>query len=446
MHLLFLRARGRHAFYASVLILVVSCSFLLAACGGSGTASGASPNQDSNAPITVWVDADRMTAVNDFKQAFPDKASLIKAVVVDRNQFPAKVLLENNINSGWPDVVFAEPDLVTQVSDAAHHFPLDLSPYVSPDIQKNFAGLDACRVNGKLVCLRNDLAQFVLWYNAPLMQQFGYSVPTTWEEYEALGLRVAKEHPGYIIGEFADAFALDEYFWGGQCPLHQITGNTLYTNLSSPKCMRMAQLLDTLLPTGVLSKKAGYFDAGMTTLGNQNKILMLPGPSWMAEALFKGTYYKTSNHQLAAALPLKWAADSQAYTGALGGAAWTVSNHTKNIQLAVDFVKWVTTSPVYLGHAANFPAYLPTADVWSQTISNDPLFASDPYSVLKQAAQELDPMYSYVRFDDRTVFGQTVVTPVLTSGARISSKLADYQTQLVALAQAQGYQVTTTGP
>src|ERR1051326_7285994 len=351
MHLLFLRVRGCYAFCASVLMLMVSCSFLLAACGGGSAASGVPSNQTSNAPITVWIDADRMTAIQEFKKAFPNDASKINAVVVDRNQFPAKVLLENNINSGWPDVVFAEPDLVAQVSDASHHFPLDLSPYISSDIQKNFAGLDSCRINGKLVCLRNDLAQFVLWYNAPLMKQFGYSVPTTWEEYQALGLRVAKEHPGYIIGEFADALSLDEYFWGGQCPLHQVTGNTLYTNLASPKCTRMANMLDTLLPTGVISKKSGYFDAGMTTLGNANKILMLPGPSWMAQAVFKGTYYKTPNHQLAAAPPLKWEADPQAYTGALGGAAWTVSNHTKNTQLAVDFVKWVTTSPVYLGHA-----------------------------------------------------------------------------------------------
>lgn len=444
MYPLFLRARSRYAFYASVLMLLVSCGWLLAACGGGGSSSGAS--QNSSAPITVWIDADRMTAINEFKQAFPNDASKIKAVVVDRNQFPAKVLLENNINSGWPDVVFAEPDLVAQVSDAAHHFPLDLSSYVSTDIQNNFAGLSACRINGKLVCLRNDLAQFVLWYNVPLMKQFGYTVPTTWEEYQALGQRVAKEHPGYIIGEFADAYALDEYFWGGQCPLHQVTGDTLYTNLTSPNCMRMAQVLDTLLPTGALSRKAGYFDAGMTTLGNQNKILMLPGPSWMADALFKGTYYKTADHQLAAAPPLKWAGDSQAYTGALGGAAWAVSSHTKNVQLAVDFVKWVTTSPVYLGHSPNFPAYLPTADVWAQTISNDPLFATDPYPVLKQAAQELDPTYSYVRFDDRTIFGQTVVTPVLTSGATIASKLPDYQTQLTALAQAQGYQISTTAP
>lgn len=435
------RLHPSKATLCAIFSLAILCVVPLSSCGGATSAS-----TNSNAPITVWVDADRMTAVKEYEAAHPGSASKIHAVVVDRNTFPAKVLLENNINSGWPDVVFAEPDLVAQVSDAAHHFPLDLSPYVSKDIQNNFAGLDACRVNGKLVCLRNDLAQFVLYYNAPLMQQFGYTVPTTWEDYEALGLKVAKEHPGYIIGEFADAFPLDEYFWGGQCPLHQVTGDTLYTNLASPNCTRMANLLDTLIPTGVLSTKAGYFDAGMTTLGHQNKILMLPGPSWAGDYLFKSTYYTTANHQLGVAPPLKWAADSQAYTGALGGAAWTVSNHTQNVALAVDFVKWVTTDPTYLGHEANFPAYLPTADIWHQSVATDPIFASDPYPVLKQAAQELDPTYSYVRFDDRTIFGTTVTTPVITTGATVASKLSDYQKALTDLANSVGYQVTNTAP
>lgn len=425
----------------AIFSLVTMCLVPLSACGG-----GTSGSNNSNAPITVWIDADRMKAVQEYEAAHPGSADKIKAVVVDRNQFPAKVLLENNINNGWPDVVFAEPDLVAQVSDAAHHFPLDLTPYVSQDIQNNFDGLDACRSGGKLYCLRNDLAQYVLYYNAPLMQQFGYTVPTTWEDYEALGLKVAKEHPGYIIGEFADAFPLDEYFWGGQCPIHQVTGDTLYSNLASPNCTRMATLLDTLLPTGVLSTKAGYFDPGMTTLGHENKILMMPGASWMGDYLFKSTLYASADHQLGVAPPLKWAADSQAYTGALGGAAWTVSNHTQNVALAVDFVKWVTTDPTYLGHEANYPAYRPTADMWGQGLASDPIYASNPYPVFKQAASELDPTYNYVRFDDRTIFGTTVTTPVITQGKTVTATLPDYQTQLIALAQSVGYQTTTTAP
>jgi multiple sugar transport system substrate-binding protein len=56
------------------------------------------------------------------------------------------------------------------------------------------------------------------------MKQFGYSIPTTWEQYEALGLRVAKEHPGCIIGEFGDIFSLYVYFWGSHCPVHELVG------------------------------------------------------------------------------------------------------------------------------------------------------------------------------------------------------------------------------
>lgn len=439
MYLFFLRARGCSAFYTSVLMLMVSCGFLFAACGGGSTTTSVSPNQDANAPVTVWVDADRMTAVKLYEKAHPQ--AKINAVVVDRNQFPAKVLLENNIQSGWPDVVFAEPDLVAQVSDTAHNFPLDLTSSISSSILANFAGESACTFNGKIYCLRNDLAQNVLWYNVPLMQQFGYSVPTTWEEYEALGLRVAREHPGYIIGEFGDAFSLDTYFWGSHCPVHQDKGNAkLLINLPDANCTRMANLIDTLLPTGVLSR-SGFFDAGMTKHGNENKILMLPGASWMGDGLFKGTFYKTANHQLGAAAPLKWQADAQAYTGAIGGAAWMVSRHSKNINLAVDFVKWVTTAPDYLGHAANYPAYKPVADVWKATLASDPIYASNPYLVLQQAALELDPQWSYVRFDDRTVFGTTVVTPVLTGGGTVASKLAAYQQALEQLAQSQGYEV-----
>ena len=99
-----------------------------------------------------------------------------------------------------------------------------------------------------------------------------------------------------------------------------------------------------------------------------------------------------------------------------------------------------------MGHEANFPAYLPTADVWHQSVANASIFANDPFPVMKQAAQDLDPTYSYVRFDDRTIFETSVVTPVLTSGASVVSKLPDYQAQLIALAQSVGYQTTTTAP
>jgi len=48
---------------------------------------------DDKAPITVWIDQPRQPAIDAFIKANPADANLIKAVIVDREQFPSKVLL-----------------------------------------------------------------------------------------------------------------------------------------------------------------------------------------------------------------------------------------------------------------------------------------------------------------------------------------------------------------
>ncbi len=417
------------------LILFVAL-LALSGCGGS---TSTTPTTDSNSPITVWVDATRLAGAKLYAQKHPNVK--VTVVTVDRATLPQKVLLFNRTGSGWPDVVFAEPDLLTKVEDAAHHFPADLTPYVSQDIISKFAqgALAGCQVNGKLYCLRNDLAQEVLWYNAKLMKQFNYTVPTTWEEYQALGLKVAKEHPGYVIGSFGDSQALNMYFWPSRCPVKQLSDtNTVHINLSNPTCTRVSALVDPLIKNGTISK-LGPFDPGFVKLGTQNKILMLPAASWYGQYVFKPTY-KTPNGELSVAAPLKWASEDTAWTGAQGGAAWAMSSHTKNPKAASDMVIWMTTSNDNQANAVTFPAYLPAADAWEQTISSDPFYASNPYPVLKQAASLIDPKWGSVRFDTDTTFG-TVVIAGITHGKSVADTLNDYQSQLDQLAQASGYTV-----
>ena len=82
---------------------------------------------------------------------------------------------------------------------------------------------DACTFAGRLLCLRHDTAPMVLYYNKPLMDKFGYSIPTTWQEYLALGQRAGSENPGYIIGSFGDAWGFKAYFDASGCPSSRIT-------------------------------------------------------------------------------------------------------------------------------------------------------------------------------------------------------------------------------
>ncbi|MCP6725828.1 extracellular solute-binding protein, partial [Klebsiella pneumoniae] len=90
--------------------------------------------------------------------------------------------------------------------------------------------------------------QEILYVNKKLMTQFGYSVPTTWQEWAALGVKVAKEHPGYVNGNVGDSYGAWLYIWADKCPISQVVApNTVRINSGDVHCTRMASLLDPLI-------------------------------------------------------------------------------------------------------------------------------------------------------------------------------------------------------
>ncbi len=401
---------------------------------------------DDNAPVTVWIDADRQAAFDAYVKAHPDKAQLLTAVTVDREQLPAKTLLFNNTDQGWPDVVFAEPRLVARVADAAHHLPLDLTPWVPADVLDGYDGMAGCRFGDQVYCLRYDLAMFVLYYNKPLMDEFGYSVPTTFEEYQALSDKVAAEHPGYYLGTFGDGWTFISYFDASGCPSHELVNDSeLKIDVKDPRCVRAAQLVDHMLANKTLFT-TDYFSADFANIVSSNKLLAMPGPAWMF-GVFGGnensSWYKTSEHQLGVSAPLKWADDAQAQTPAMGGAAWMVSNHTENPRLAVDFIQWVTTSPDFWKGTTNYPAYKPIQNLWQEAVASNKLFATDPFPVYQQASALITPLDKWPRFDLIAPFS-LVVQGAIKDGKSIESVLPEIADQLGPLAQAQGYQVDVT--
>ena len=73
---------------------------------------------------------------------------------------------------------------------------------------------DPVTVDGHIYGVRDNLAPVVFWYNKTLFDQFGYNIPETWEDYQALGDKLAAEHPGYILGSIGDPFtAVLTDFW-----------------------------------------------------------------------------------------------------------------------------------------------------------------------------------------------------------------------------------------
>src|ERR1700730_15462032 len=115
----FAQRLGLSACSCLILSLVL---FSLAACGGS-TTSGTTAGTNTKSPLTVWVDSARLPGFQLYQTRHPNVK--LNILVVDRsgNDLPEKILLDNRAGSGWPDVVFAEPNLIAGITDRAHHSP-----------------------------------------------------------------------------------------------------------------------------------------------------------------------------------------------------------------------------------------------------------------------------------------------------------------------------------
>jgi len=403
--------------------------------------------QDESATITVWADSTRLPAVQAYQKANPN--AKLKIVTYDGSAdgstyLQTKVQLFDRTNEGWPDVVFAAPTDVTWASKPtgpkaiAFAAPLDQS-LVPKQTLDNFAkgSLDPCQFNDHTYCLRNDIAQVVLWYNKTLMEKWGYSVPKTWQEYQALGEKVAKEHPGYLVGAVGDTNSHESYFWSSQCPAQELVKpDTLRVNLQDPKCTRMASLLDSLIAAKAISTQ-GFFSQGF----DGSKVLMANGPSWYGQYLFKAAF-KAPAGQITAAAPLAWDGESTAYTGNVGGGVWMVSAHSKNLKASTAIATWLTTSDANLAGAPTYPAYTPGAKAWLANPANKNYFATDVSSAFQTAADEVWTGWSNTRFSDATPWS-SVVLPAITAGKTLTEMLPAWQEAITNQAKSVGYTVTT---
>ncbi|MEN0083217.1 MAG: extracellular solute-binding protein [Leifsonia sp.] len=440
----------------AMLLGAAALAFTATLAGCSGQSSGSSgqygfaeAQQDKNATITVWVDSSRAPAVKAFEKANPNIK--VKAVTYDgsangSNSFKTKMGLYDRAGKGWPDVVFSsqnnDASWASQKVAGKQPFAARLDKGLIPDATlSGFAtgSLAPCTVEGGTYCLRNDLAQTALWYNKSLLEQFGYSLPTTWEEYQALGEKVAKEHPGYIVGSVGDTFAPEVFMWASQCQANDVTGpRSVTVDTTSDNCKRMASLIDT----GVANKSLTTLSVFSPDFVKQytGKVLLMPGPAWYAGAIFNNDQsLNVPKGQLGVAAPLPWKGE-KAVTGNVGGGTWFISSHSQNLANAAKFVEFVTTDDSYqVDEAPGYPAYSAAAEKWLAKQQSSGYYATD-LSALTTAAGEVWTGWGYPSYSQEAIWAKTM-TPLLTAGKPLADNLDAWGTAIKDQAKVNGYTV-----
>ena len=405
--------------------------------------------QVADSPITIWVDAAREPIANAFKDENPDVPINIETYDGSSggsDSFKTKVALFDQSGEGWPDVVFS-----TQQNDTAWAGKENngVQAFAAP-LNKGFlddafldgftpGALDPMTVDDTIYGLRNDLAPVVLWYDQSLFDEFGYDIPTTWEEFQDLSDKLAAEHPGYILGSVGDSYEGPYvYYWGAQAPIFQVDGETFSTDFSDDHATRMTDLLDHMIGNGTLVQDS-VFGADFVSKYS-GKVLAIPGPAWYSGAIFQNPdNLNVPAGKIGAAAPLYWDGEDKV-TGNVGGGVWYASSHSANLDAVATFLDYVVSSEKAVELASGLPAHAAAADSWLTTQSESGYFVGDFKENVTLAAGSVWDGWGFPSFSSETAYASTVI-PGLAAGKTIADLVPEWETEIKNEAQVQGYTV-----
>ncbi|MFV0463786.1 MAG: ABC transporter substrate-binding protein [Nostocoides sp.] len=419
---------------------------VLSACSGTSESGGGASSADAG-PLTVWVDAARVPAVEAFQKAHPEVKIEVNNIsnTGGSSGLKQQFALFNQAKEGWPDVIFfGGIDDIAWAASSEIDYAKQLEGVIDQSVLDGYtkAAQAPCTQGKGTVCLRNDQAQDVLWYNKKLFDQWGYTVPTTWAQYEDLSLKIATEHPGYYTGLVGDALSTNRYLWASGCPTNElIEGKKIRIATGDAKCTRVVNMLDKLISAGVVSA-GGAFDSDVATKVGP-KLVMNQAATWWGAYMFRDTF-KVPAGEMAVAPPLTW--DGEAGTGNEGGGLWVMSSHIADakVEAAKTVMQFMVSDPAYAVEIGpTFPAYGGVQQAWLDKQAKDGYVANpaDMATVFIDAGKVVRP-YSLLQYNTGDIWTQTVV-PELLKKTPLSKAWNTFSDHLVNEAKTLGYEVTT---
>jgi len=428
--------------------LAMAGALALSACAGGGASTdtaGGSDGEvvaDAEGPksLLIWVDAVREPACLAYTESVAGEVD-VTCEVVGQEEILSKIQLANQTGEGWPDVTFDQPNNVAIYQDAANGYSLNLSNYVDQAIIDGYnTSNDWCLIDGSYYCLKNDLAQTVLWYDTVIFDELGLTVPTTMDEFAATALELVGT--GYSAGAIGDQGFYAGYLWPSGCPMVNVLDPaTVQINADSPNCSRVWELVQPLVDAGVLDTRSA-FDAGfIADVAQQQKVAMHIGPSWWGEFVIRppDSWAIPEGRMTAAPMP-SWAGESTNWSGEWGGGIWVASAYSEFPETAAEAVVFLATDPDMRADKVTFPGYQPAFEKWRERLGADSYYAADPTEAMVEQAGKIRQDNKPVRYDMQGQFG--LLNGGINGGSSIEESVRAYIDALTNLAPAAGYTVT----
>lgn len=432
----------------NLLVLSSVLAITLSGCASDSTGGGSSTSNSSNGEkpsLVIWADTPRLYAAELYKESVAGEID-VEIVTVAQADIQTKIQLANTTGKGWPDVTFGDPQDTAVFADPANGFAANLTDVLPQEILDGYAnfgdGNSDCIFDGQTYCLKNDIAATVLWYNVPVFEELGLSVPTTMQEFADVAMKL--KGTGYTAGGYGDVNYYSSFLQSSECPLIATPdAATLRSVPTAESCTRVAKLLQPLMDAGVIDPRSAFDPGFMAEYPNQGKVAMTLGPAWYGKFVIQpaDVWNMPEGTMTAAPMP-KWDGASTNFSGAWGGGVFIVSSHSEHPDLALEAAIYLATSADVQKQATGYPAYGPVRELWHEGLKSDPYFAADPYPAMDEAAKKMSLLNRPVRFPFVAAIG-TSLTSKINEGAPLSEALDSLAERILNLAPSVGYKVVT---
>jgi multiple sugar transport system substrate-binding protein len=353
------------------LLAAAAAVVLLASCGASGAESGSGATT-----VTFWSwtsgsqeMADRFNATHD------DIEVVFEQIPAGGGGGYSKMY--NAVRAGRaPDIVNVEYPQVPAF--VAHQVIQPLTPFGVEELRGQFPewAWNQVALGGEVAALPVNMAPMVFLYRSDLFEEHGLRPPATWEEFREIAEELRAESPGTVLATVSntDASLVAGLAWQAGAEWFDTSTGAWEVNATDEASYAVADYWDALIADGLVWAEPVFAEKHIADLQQDRSLGMIAAP-WMAGNLSRFVPELAGKWGVAP-LPAWDAAHPAA--GNYGGSTLAVPEGASHPEEAMEFIRWVATSPDAVAAAAPVSAAMPAStalfDVWRTELE-----AANPY-------------------------------------------------------------------
>ena len=190
-----------------------------------------------------------------------------------------------------------------------------------------------------------DTGPMALLYNENIFDQYGLTVPTTWDEFSQQAEKLAQASNGKIkMANFFPTHApwFISLAWASGAQLFKAHGDGWVQTLNDSACEKVLTYWNNLVKKKLVSAIPGFTAEFYSAIGS-HQIATSIEAAWGPGVLAASLNDKTSGEWRVAPLP-QWSKDQAMASGNWGGSCNVVPKQSKHLKEAILFSIWLNTA------------------------------------------------------------------------------------------------------